>query len=223
MQICTKCNKNKSLNCFYFRNNTKKYRRDCIECHSIRTKIYRENNKEKIKKLKKDYREKNLDKILENRLVYYKNNKQKWIDYRENNKEKINYNYRQCKKRNPEIFKIRNKINRRRRREKDPLYRVVCALRTRVIDAIKNNRKSSKTLDLLGCSIQYYKIFLENKFQDGMNWENYGRKGWHIDHIIPCSSFDLSDPEEQRKCFHYTNTQSLWEIDNIIKSNKLEI
>ncbi len=56
-----------------------------------------------------------------------------------------------------------------------------------------------------------------------MNWENYGRKGWHIDHIIPCSSFDLSDPEEQRKCFHYTNTQSLWEIDNIIKSNKLEI
>ena len=54
-----------------------------------------------------------------------------------------------------------------------------------------------------------------------MTWKNYGRNGWHIDHILPCSSFDLTDPEQRRKCFHYTNLQPLWEIDNIRKSDKV--
>lgn len=43
-----------------------------------------------------------------------------------------------------------------------------------------------------------------------MTWENHKHCGWHLDHIIPCSSFDLSDPEQQNKCFHYTNLQPLW-------------
>ena len=54
-----------------------------------------------------------------------------------------------------------------------------------------------------------------------MSWENYGYYGWHIDHIIPCSKFDLSKLEEQKKCFHFTNLQPLWALDNIKKSNKL--
>ena len=48
-------------------------------------------------------------------------------------------------------------------------------------------------------------------------WDNYGQKGWVIDHILPCCSFDLSKPEEQRKCFHYSNLQPLWESDNLRK------
>jgi hypothetical protein len=51
-----------------------------------------------------------------------------------------------------------------------------------------------------------------------MNWENQGE--WHIDHILPCASFDLTKEEEQRKCFHYTNLQPLWAKDNMIKGSK---
>jgi hypothetical protein len=54
-----------------------------------------------------------------------------------------------------------------------------------------------------------------------MSWGNYGLHGWHVDHIIPCASFDLTDPEQQRQCFHYTNLQPLWAEDNLRKSDKL--
>jgi desulfoferrodoxin (superoxide reductase-like protein) len=62
---------------------------------------------------------------------------------------------------------------------------------------------------------------LEKQFKLGMNWDNYGRSGWHIDHIKPCASFDLTKKEEQLKCFHYTNLQPLWARENLIKSDKI--
>ena len=75
--------------------------------------------------------------------------------------------------------------------------------------------KSDKTLELLGASVTFVKKYLESLFQPGMSWDNYGE--WHVDHIIPCASFDLNDPEQQKKCFHYTNLQPLWAADNIAK------
>lgn len=54
-----------------------------------------------------------------------------------------------------------------------------------------------------------------------MSWENYGIRGWHIDHIKPCASFDLSIIEEQKECFHYTNLQPLWWHENLAKSDKI--
>lgn len=73
---------------------------------------------------------------------------------------------------------------------------------------------------MLGCTIQEFKIYLENKFKEGMSWKN--RSDWHIDHIKPCASFDLSKEEEQKKCFHYTNLQPLWARENILKKDKYE-
>ena len=61
------------------------------------------------------------------------------------------------------------------------------------------------------------KAYLELQFTDGMTWENRGN--WHIDHIRPCASFDLTDPEQQKQCFHYTNLQPLWAADNLAKSD----
>jgi hypothetical protein len=93
-------------------------------------------------------------------------------------------------------------------------------LRSRIRTALKaqNQVKSTKTLELIGCSIEELRKHLENLFTEGMMWQNYGM--WHIDHKKPCSLFDLTQESEQKACFHYTNLQPLWAIDNLKKSNK---
>ncbi len=82
--------------------------------------------------------------------------------------------------------------------------------------------KAHKTTDLIGCTVDELRQHLEARFTDDMSWDNYGRDGWHIDHIRPCASFDLTDPKQQRQCFHYTNLQPLWAADNIRKGAKCE-
>ena len=74
-------------------------------------------------------------------------------------------------------------------------------------------------MEYINCTVKYLHEFLEFRFTDGMSWDNYGKK-WHIDHIIPCASFDLKCPEQQKKCFHYTNLQPLWAKDNQEKGAK---
>ena len=86
---------------------------------------------------------------------------------------------------------------------------------------LKNNSTTKKhpMTELLGCTFDELKKHLESKFSDGMNWNNYGRKGWHIDHIVPCCFFDLTRIDEQKKCFHYTNLQPLWAKTNLFKAS----
>mgnify|MGYP001591990549 FL=1 len=84
----------------------------------------------------------------------------------------------------------------------------------------KNNEyKTKHTIEYLGCTIEEYRTHLELKFTPEMNWENYGSY-WEIDHIKPIDSFNLNDPDELIKCFHYTNTQPMFWKDNREKSNK---
>ena len=104
------------------------------------------------------------------------------------------------------------------RRKKDPAFKILTILRGRIRQALKGYNKSNLTVKLLGCSIEEFWIHLEKKFTKGMTRENHGE--WHVDHIIPCASFDLSKPEEQAKCFHYTNLQPLWAIDNLKKGDR---
>ena len=100
-------------------------------------------------------------------------------------------------------------------------------LRCRVKAAISRitvqnfNYKYSSSVELLGASIPDVIKHLEKQFKQGMTWKNHGKDGWHIDHIRPCASFDLSKLEEQKKCFHYNNLQPLWSVDNIKKGAKL--
>lgn len=77
-------------------------------------------------------------------------------------------------------------------------------------------------LEMLGCSILEFRKYLEAQFISGMTWENYGLRGWHIDHKRPCAKFDLTDPAQQRECFHFSNLQPLWAIDNLKKGSKYE-
>jgi len=92
-------------------------------------------------------------------------------------------------------------------------------LRTRINAVLRGRSKSARTKELLGCSIEHLKVWLTFYFQPGMSWSNYG--AWHVDHREPCASFDLSDPSQQKECFHYTNLQPLWASENLSKRDKV--
>lgn len=92
-----------------------------------------------------------------------------------------------------------------------------------MLQALKKNWKSGSAIQLLGCSINEFRLHLESRFELGMSWGNYG-KGlgkWNIDHIIPVSRFNLIDPDQQEICFHFSNMQPMWAILNSSKGNKI--
>jgi len=95
-------------------------------------------------------------------------------------------------------------------------------LRTRLRNAMHREQKSGSAIRDLGCSVPELKQYLESKFQPGMTWTNHTFKGWHIDHIRPLSSFDLSDLIQFKQACHYTNLQPLWAADNLRKSDYYE-
>lgn len=112
----------------------------------------------------------------------------------------------------------------RERRRNDIPFKIASVLRGRVSASLRGRNKSASTLALLGCSIESFRLYLESRFEPGMTWENYGRyPGWQIDHIMPCAIFDLTKPEHQKRCFHFSNMQPMWAIDNIRKSDKVEV
>jgi hypothetical protein len=94
----------------------------------------------------------------------------------------------------------------------DIRFRVTDRLRSRVRRALQRNAKSGRTLELLGCSIPNFIIYIESRFEPGMTWKNI-----HLDHIMPCAVFDLTKPEQQKVCFHFSNYQPLFAADNIRK------
>ena len=94
-------------------------------------------------------------------------------------------------------------------------------VRRRLHLALNGKFKIRTTLNLIGCSWEKLKLYLESKFETGMTWDNYGYYGWHIDHIIPVSNYDLDNLEELKKCMHYTNLQPLWATDNMKKGGKI--
>lgn len=118
-----------------------------------------------------------------------------------------------------------NKNHNKIKRQTDPQFKLKTLLRGRLLDALKRHTKGGKVnknhsaLTLLGCSIDEYKIFLENQFKPDMTWENHG-KLWEIDHIIPCSKFDLTNLEQQKQCFNYINTQPLYKSENRSKGDR---
>lgn len=134
-------------------------------------------------------------------------------------KNKLLDSVKKCRKGNKYIYKneersayLRDYNN--KKRATDINYKLRCNLRNRLYYAVKFKKESS-ILDLIGTDINGLKTYLQSKFSEGMNWDNYGK--WHIDHIRPCISFDLTNKEEQKYCFHYTNLQPLWAKDNLSK------
>jgi len=209
MKVCTKCKIEKQFSEFQFRKDTNKYRNQCKECRDEQKKkrgrIYREKYSDREAKRHKKYNKLNKDKISEYMHEYYVKNSKK-INIR-NSKYKSSH---------------RKEINQRLKykRQTDIKFKILSSLRHRLNMSVINNYKSAPTKELLGCTVEFLKKHLETQFTDNMNWNNYSYYGWHIDHIKPCASFDLSKDLEQRKCFHYTNLQPLWAKDNLEKGAK---
>jgi hypothetical protein len=121
----------------------------------------------------------------------------------------------------PKVYKnTPQAIYKRKRRKIDINFKLLTLLRCRVYHALKGHSKSLHIRQLLGCSIDFLKQYLKRQFKSGMVWNNYGFNGWHIDHMRPCCSFNLSRVSEQRKCFHYTNLQPLWAKENRLKNRQ---
>ena len=180
---------------------------------------YRSNNKEWYKKTYKTYNFKRMTYIKEKNKERYELNKESLREKR----KKYYYENRFKELENKRLwdYNNRHKINtyRKKRYVSDFEYKLLVRLRSRILKVLKNNKKQDKTIGLLGCTIKKAKEHIESKFVEGMSWDNHGE--WHIDHIKPCSSFDLSTYEGQKMCFHYTNLQPLWAKDNMSKGAKI--
>ena len=158
----------------------------------------------------------------EKKKVSYSN----WIS-KSGNRERKGSSMKEWKIKNKEHVRKYNNDYSKKRRSVDEGFKLRTNLRTRIRQALKMNQKSAGLKELIGCSIADLKIYLESLWLEGMSWDNYGavngekHAGWQVDHIIPCSLFDLSNPEDQKKCFHYSNLQPMWGIENIKKGNRL--
>lgn len=123
--------------------------------------------------------------------------------------------------------KIKNKASTResirKRKIIDPGFRVKCNLRHRLKDLMQSTRKggSHSVSALIGCSTKQLAKHLESQFSKGMTWRNYGSNGWHVDHILPCASFDHNDPRQVAQCWHWTNLRPLRAKENMMKSDTI--
>lgn len=223
----------------------------CKVCVNISNNLYKSKNKKKIKEQGKIYRKENAKRIKERRKQNYEANKEVILKqqkryrvahkkeiaernrkYREANAEAIATYKREYVKNNGDKIKEYREQNRDRIRAKhteytmrryneDVYFKMAHSLRSRLRLAIKRGQKAGSAVRDLGCSIEELKQHLEAQFTEGMGWENYGLDGWHIDHIIPLSSFDLTNREQFLKACHYTNLQPLWAKDNLHKGAKV--
>lgn len=187
---CGKCDTWRPLSMYYKRKSIDGYRKECILCFSKQTRCRYERDKDIILGRNKVYLESHRDEINQYKSQWQKDNKEK-------RRIRLNERYRE-----------------------EPNFRIAVNLRVRILKAIDNNQKTGSTLELLGCSVDFFRQYLENMFVDGMSWSNHGDV-WHIDHKRPCASFDLSNPKHQRLCFHYTNMQPLFAEDNLAKGSKI--
>jgi hypothetical protein len=197
----------------------KEYRKRNSKYLAAKSKKWREDNPERYKAQMKKYRVDGRYK-LKRKVYMEKYNKDSYQKDIQGQRDRASA----WRKANPDKIKLAQRNWTRSKIANDLNYRLLSLFRRRIYSAIKANsaKKAYKTIELLGCSVQEVREHLEKLFKEGMSWDNYGQHGWTIDHIKPCSLFDFTLPEEQKKCFHYTNLQPLWALENILKSNKFK-
>ncbi len=147
-------------------------------------------------------------------------NRKRESEYRKNS---IEYRSKANAYKRSEKYREKERIRDKKRRDIDYLYRMKKNLRSRLRIALKVKSwyKIKKFKNYIGCTREELRFHIENQFQIGMTWDNYGhgKEKWTLDHIIPLSS--AKTPSKMYKLCHYTNIQPMWYIENIKKSNKI--
>jgi hypothetical protein len=205
-KICSTCKKKKPLDQFHKNKNCPDgHFYICKDCKNARNKEFYHRSYYKV------MRERSVR--LKEKLNAYS------IKWNHENRERV---------RQKRLLWDKKNASKRRRYTRElyhnsPQYKMKVILRSRLTKVLKSRgvKKTLRTMELLGCSANDFRKYIESRLLTGMTWDNYGRgKGkWVVDHIIPCASFDLTKEEEQKKCFHYTNMTPLWDGDNLHKSS----
>lgn len=206
---CKKCKEQKGFCDFPKRKDSVDgYRNTCKVCTKQYNKKYFLQNYDRLRDgmlaKNREWSIKNTDKRKKYRKKWYKNNPSYNKEYYKANRQEIikqNYEYK------------------KERMKKDVSFMIAERLRSRLYKAIRYSHKTGSAIQDLGCSIEFLIQIIKEKFTHGMTWDNYGK--WHIDHILPLSSFDLTNREQIKKACHYTNLQPLWAKDNLKKGAKI--
>ena len=200
-RICIKCSIEKPIDEFLREKTKDGYGHRCKTC---------------ISKYLKEYNELHRDRIHDQSKIRYERNKQPYLDrakrQRTSNPNKTREYQKEYRKKN-RILLSAQRLN---RLHTDVNYKLKHTLRGKLRKLLKGQNKTNSALSYLGCPVEFLKGYLEAKFHSGMNWENYGTV-WHIDHVLPCRSFNFSNEKDRQKCFHYTNLQPLLVLDNLKK------
>jgi hypothetical protein len=203
-KTCKTCKANKPLLDFDFHITCKFGRRsECKDCiaewhrsHRLanldtyleRQRKYDEENKEQIAAYHKEWYQENIDKIRLAHRLYARSHRKEWL------------------------------ANHKRRMKEDPDYNIRCSLRRAFWFCVKGMSNPGHVLELLCCSVEFFRDYMAAKFKQGMTWANHGE--WEIDHIRPLSSFNMTIDEDRKKAWHYTNMQPLWVEENRSKGCK---
>jgi hypothetical protein len=201
LRRCSKCKQEKDkATCFY----KDKRKKDglssiCRDCHQVCVAAWAA---------------KNVDKLREYAAQNYLENKDHILEL---NKEWHDAHLEQARALSKSWYEDHKAEKHERRMEllrTDPKAWLIHCMRGR-LNAFFGSKKPSKTMDLLGCSLERLRAHIESQFQVGMTWENKGQ--WHVDHIIPMAQININDPESIKRICHYTNLQPLWAQDNLRK------
>jgi len=241
MKICIKCGEEKPITDYNkIKSNKDGIDKTCKSCWSKYNKEYRKINKDMLIARSKEYRIINKEKTKQNNKKYYQENKEEvrilQKEYYKKNKKAMSEQNKIWTKNNPEAskvikkrYKLKNKEKtaayHRNKRHTDVAYGIKCKLRCRINDTVRGKHKSAHTMELIGCSMDFLLDYLQstaikNGYKD-FDINNYSGKEFHIDHIIPCASWNLECSYHQRLCFHWSNLQILSAEENLKKSDIL--
>jgi len=209
---CSKCGVKKALQEFHKRPSAKDgLRTDCRACRAESSRQRRQTPESRAKRAEANRRWLENPDNRAKQVESYR----RWHSDPKNRAKSLKAKLRYQQTTKARAYKKKYQLS---RYQTDPQYRLAVLLRVRLRKALKGSVKSSRTIDLLGCTLEHLIHHLESRFQPGMSWLNQGE--WHVDHIKPLKAFDLSDPEQQRMACHWSNLQPLWAADNIRKGAK---
>ena len=209
-----------------------RYRRN-RELERLQQRAYRAANLERIREQQRQYREANKDAINAKARASRLTDPEK---YRAKDRERgkcplhrarASARVREWVAANKQRALEYQRQYRRKKIGDSPAYKAQIAMRRRFYMAVRNqvydgwSIRSGEAVRLLGCTMAEFVRYLESLWLPGMTWANWSRDGWHIDHIVPLSAFDLTDDVQRRAACRYTNLRPLWAKDNLAKGSKV--